>query len=65
MDALGQRHALFSTMQLKGVEFEVVKELFEKDLDFEKIWKSSAEGSYQQFHSQKVFLFSGNPLCIP
>jgi len=36
-DALSQRHALLSTLQFNIVGFEVVKELYEEDIDFGKV----------------------------
>ncbi|WRX11626.1 Integrase [Theobroma cacao] len=64
-DALSRRLTLLSTLQLKVVGFEVVKELYEKDPEFSEIWKTSSQHPYRQFHRQEGYLFKGNQLCIP
>lgn len=64
-DALSRRHALLSTLQVKVIGFEVLKDLYEDDEDLGEIWKKCAEGPHRQFHQQEGYLFKGNQLCLP
>ncbi|PKI67469.1 hypothetical protein CRG98_012053 [Punica granatum] len=64
-DALSRRHTFLSSMEVKVVGFEVVKELYEKDPDFSKIWSECSKGASKDFFLQDGFLFKNNCLCIP
>lgn len=61
---LSQRYSLHSTMHVKVVGFEVLKELYEGDHDFGQIWKECAKEPFNQFFLQDGYLFKGNCLCI-
>ena len=64
-DALSRRHVLLSTLQTKVVGFEILKELYQDDPDFNNVWKSTEDQPFQHYHRQQGFLFKDNVLCIP
>lgn len=64
-DALSSRHTLLSTMQVKVVGFEVIKELNKDDLFFGNIWAECSKGPFKQFLLQDGFLFKKNCFGIP
>ncbi|PKU87302.1 RNA-directed DNA polymerase [Dendrobium catenatum] len=64
-DALSRRHMLLNTLQVKTVGFEIIKDLYEKDPDFAKIWQLCLLKPYKFFHLEQKYLFKGNKLCIP
>ena len=43
----------------------MVKELYEKDVDFGEIWKMCEKKPFKEFMKVNGFLFKGNTLCIP
>ena len=64
-DALSRRHSLLSTMQVKVIGIEVLKDLYEEDPYFAKSWEECSKGPYHQFLLQDCYLFKGYKLCIP
>ena len=64
-DALSRRHALVTSMQVQVVGFDVLKELYEEDVDFGEIWKLCTDKPFNDFIRMDGFLFKGNTLCIP
>nr|CAD1832991.1 unnamed protein product [Ananas comosus var. bracteatus] len=64
-DALNQRYTLLLTMQVQVLGFEVLKELYEDDSYFGKVWKDCSSGSHSKFILHDGYLFKGNLLCIP
>ncbi|GKV03596.1 hypothetical protein SLEP1_g15871 [Rubroshorea leprosula] len=64
-DALSRRHALLTSLQMKVIGFEVIKELYEDDPDFSNIWQATPNQAFQQYHRQQDYLFKGNRLCVP
>ncbi|GKV29618.1 hypothetical protein SLEP1_g38525 [Rubroshorea leprosula] len=64
-DALSHRHALLTSLQMKVIGFEVIKELYEDDPDFSNIWQATSNQAFQQYHRQQDYLFKGNRLCVP
>lgn len=40
-DALNRRHTLLRTLQMKVVGFDVIKELYQDDPDFQKHWNAT------------------------
>ncbi|XXG79359.1 hypothetical protein AAC387_Pa09g0449 [Persea americana] len=65
-DALSRRHSLLSTMQVKVVGFEVLKELYKDDPFFGKVWEECSQAvSSRPFLFQDEYIFRGNRLCIP
>ena len=64
-DTLSRKHALLTSMQVKVVGFEMVKEIYEKDANFGEIWKMWDEKPFKEFMRVDKFLFKSNTLCIP
>ena len=64
-NALSRRHSLLNTMEVQVLGFEVLKELYNDDLDFGDVWKDCSKGSINHFLNQESFLFKDNKLCIP
>jgi hypothetical protein len=64
-DALSRRHTLLSTLQVKVIGFETVKELYKDDPDFQKFWNATETQSSQDYYRHEGFLFKGKALCIP
>ena len=64
-DALSRKHSLLSSMQVKVVGLEILKELYKDDSFFGRIWRECENGSYNQYQLHDGFLFKGNRLCIP
>lgn len=64
-DASSIRHTLLSTMQVKVVGFDTIKDLHKDDLFFGKIWAKCFKGPYKHFLLQDGFMFRKNYLCIP
>ena len=52
-------------MEVQVLGFEVLKELYNDDLDFGDVWKDCSKGSINHFLNQESFLFKDNKLCIP
>ena len=63
-DVLSRKHALVTSMQFQVVRFNVLKELYEEDVDFGEIWKVCANKPFKGFVRVDSFLFKGNTLCI-
>ena len=64
-DALSRRHSLLVTMQVKVLGFEVLKELYQDDPYFSKIWRECSNGPYLHYLLHDGYLFKNNCLCIP
>ncbi|WOG81677.1 hypothetical protein DCAR_0100828 [Daucus carota subsp. sativus] len=64
-DALSRRRSLISTMQVKVLGFDILKELYKDDPSFGQIWEHSANRPIRDFVIQDSFLFKNNRLCIP
>ncbi|PKI45216.1 hypothetical protein CRG98_034394 [Punica granatum] len=62
-NALSRRCGLLSSMQVLG--FEIIKELYEEDVDFSKTWRECSKGPWKDFLVHDDYLFKSNELCIP
>ena len=63
-DALSRKYTLLSSMQVKVVGFEILKDLYENDDDLSKIWITCMEKPFKEFSIVEGFLFKGNVLCV-
>nr|GME07556.1 Zinc finger, CCHC-type [Ipomoea batatas] len=65
-DALSRRRSLLIVMQGEIIGFEVLKEQYAEDEDFNLIWKQAFQNiPIQDYHISDGYLFKGNCLCIP
>ncbi|XP_074303022.1 uncharacterized protein LOC141637443 [Silene latifolia] len=64
-DALSRRYSLLSTLEVRLLGFETLKDYYIEDIDFGKIYKECQDGSFKEFVIQDGFLFKGNLLCVP
>ena len=54
-----------TSMKVQVVEFDVLKELYEEDVDFGEIFKVCVDKPFKGFVRMDCFLFKENTLCIP
>ncbi|PKI74302.1 hypothetical protein CRG98_005305 [Punica granatum] len=64
-NALSWRCGLLSSMQVKVSGIEIIKELYEEDVDFSKTWRECSKGPWKDFLVHDGYLFKSNKLCIP
>ena len=64
-DALSRRYFLLNVVEAKVLGFEWVKELYEANEDFKKVYVTCKDGVYRFYVQVEEFLFNGNKLCIP
>lgn len=67
VDALSRLRSLLSTLQIKVIGFEIIKELYQDDLEFDKVWSATDLRSPKNttVYKREGFLFKGKALCIP
>ena len=65
-DTLSRRVSLLVTLRTKVVGINCLKELYEEDKDFGKIWEKCQQNqtTIEGLHLQDGFLFRGTQLCI-
>jgi hypothetical protein len=64
-DALSRRTILLVTMMQEIEGFQILKELYAEDEDFQKDWDRCQQNVPGEIHMHEGFLFKGNQLCIP
>lgn len=64
-NALSWRYLLLINFQVEMKDFEVLKDLYKHDGDFNKIWVDCENGVSKHFILLEGYLFKGNWLCIP
>ncbi|PKU62169.1 RNA-directed DNA polymerase [Dendrobium catenatum] len=56
-DALSRRHLLLQTLQSQVIGFDVIKELYNKDADFQHIWGKCQGTNHKQFHVNDIYIY--------
>ncbi|CAL9238576.1 unnamed protein product [Arabidopsis halleri] len=64
-DSLSRRYTLLSTLNVKLMGFEQIKELYATDHDFQEIYKACEKYASGHYFRQDGFLFYENRLCVP
>ena len=65
-DALSRRASLLTILAQEVVGFELLKELYEHDAEYEELWgKCNRKHPSADFHIRDGYLFKGDRLCIP
>ena len=64
-DALSIRYLLLSTLGSKVLSFEMIKELYKTNKDFQELIKKCSHHPQGAFHFDHGFLFKGCRLCVP
>ena len=63
--ALSRRYALVSTLNVKLLGFEYVKELYANDDDFASVYRACENVAFGKFYRLDGYLFRENRLCVP
>ncbi|XP_074303229.1 uncharacterized protein LOC141637663 [Silene latifolia] len=64
-DALSRRYTLLSTLDVRLLGFETLKDYYGEDVDFGAIYLECKSGVKGEYLIQDGFLFKGNQLCVP
>ena len=64
-DALSQKYALLSTLDIKLLGFEYIKDLYAHDSDFGNVFNACEKVAFGKFYRHNQFLFRENKLCVP
>ncbi|XP_074303230.1 uncharacterized protein LOC141637664 [Silene latifolia] len=64
-DALSRRYTLLSTLDVRLLGFETLKDYYGEDVDFGAIYLECKSGAKGEYLIQDGFLFKGNQLCVP
>ncbi|XP_038979894.1 uncharacterized protein LOC120110006 [Phoenix dactylifera] len=59
-DALSRRHALLSTLEIKVIGFDFIKDLYSNDDYFGEIWARCSNAPHEDYSIQEGYLFKGN-----
>ena len=63
---MGHRADLLITLNNEILGFELLKDLYETDEDFQEIWEKCVTNQpCDDFHFHEGYLMKGNQLCIP
>ena len=65
VNTLSKRYALISTLNVKLLRFEYIKELYINDLDFTNAFNVCEKVAFGKFYRHDGFLFKENKLCAP
>ena len=64
-NALSHRYTLLTALNAKLLGFELIKELYSNDSDFENIFHSCGKSAQGKFYIHDDFLFYLDKLCDP
>ena len=72
VDALRRRHSLLTEIKVEVLGFDEMKELYDTNPDFSKMWRECRApnltdhiSKYDEYFIQEGMLFKGIHLCIP
>ena len=65
VDALSRKHSALTSLRIKVVGFDVLRDMYKEDAEFRKFWESCVEKHFKDFMIVDGFLLKGNALCIP
>ena len=65
VDALSRKHSALTSLRIKVVGFDVLRDMYNEDAEFGKFWEACVEKPFKDFLIVDGFLFKGNTLCIP
>nr|KYP67622.1 Transposon Ty3-I Gag-Pol polyprotein [Cajanus cajan] len=64
-DALSRRYTLLSTLSSQILGFDNIRELYEKDLDFQSTYEQCLKRAFDGFYIVDGYLFKMGKVCIP
>ena len=64
-NALSCKYVLLHTINTRLLGFEYVKELYDNDSDFAKIYNACGHSAFGKFYLMDDYLFKENRLCVP
>ena len=64
-DALSHRYVLLSTLDVRFLGFEHIKELHNDDSDFANVYNAHKTLAFRKFYRLNEYLFKENRLCVP
>ena len=64
-DALSQRYVLLTSLGVKMLGFEYVKDMYANDVDFADGYMACDKTAFEKFYKHDGYLFRGNKLCVP
>ena len=64
-DALSRRYLLLSTLDVKLLGFEYIKDLYADDSDFGNVFNACEKVAFGKFFRHNGYLFRENKLCVP
>jgi len=63
-DAFSRRYLLLSTLRTKVLGFEIIKELYKANEDFQELFEKCSSHSQGAFHLDQGFLLKESRLCV-
>uniref|UniRef100_A0A151UHV2 Transposon Ty3-G Gag-Pol polyprotein n=1 Tax=Cajanus cajan TaxID=3821 RepID=A0A151UHV2_CAJCA len=64
-DALSRRYTLLTTLSSQILGFDNIRELYEKDLDFQSTYEQCLKKAFDGFYIDDGYLFKMEKVCIP
>ena len=64
-DALSRRYVLLSTLDVRFLGFEHIKELYKDDSDFANVYNACETSAFEKFYRLDGYLFKESRLCVP
>ncbi|XP_024014499.1 uncharacterized protein LOC112088448 [Eutrema salsugineum] len=64
-DVLSRRYTLITTLDAKVLGFEMIKDAYITDPDFQEVYQASSKFSHGKYYQSDGYLFYENRICIP